>query len=76
MRVITCIYSNVVQKSKITRGSRRKLILYQYTGFQVFIRMNLKMRNILLSVTINDLGFDTVTFTNVSLLPSFKCWHQ
>lgn len=70
MRVITCVYSNVVHKHTITRGSHKNASFTNIHSFQVFIRMNLKMRNILLGVTTNTLGFDGVTLTNVSLLPS------
>lgn len=37
---------------------------------EFFIRMNLNIRNILLSIKTNALGFDGVMFTNVPLLLS------
>lgn len=70
MRVITCVYSNVIHKYKVTGGSHKGTSFTSIHSFQVFIRTNLKVRNILLGVTTNDLGFDGVTFTSVSLLLS------
>lgn len=70
MRVITCVYSNVIHKHTIARGSHKSASFTNIYSFQVFIKMNVKMQTILLGVTTNALGFDGVTFTNVSLLLS------
>lgn len=70
MRVITCVYGNVIHKYKVTRESHKSTSFTSVHSFQVFVRVNLKMRNILLGVTASTLGFHGVMFTNVALLLS------